>query len=226
MHGPEDRAKLRVVVNFIGHATVALWTRSEPTFVLGSMLPDFASMVGVRLARTSEGGPETSEPLTQGIALHHRTDEVFHAAPAFTRLQQETLDALTEREVPRGAARAVGHIGVEMLIDGELVRAPEVASAYLEALEAAREARPPFRAEGDRERFEALRRRLLAFGPPRDYADVDAVLARLSHVLRPRPRLALDARSLPIVRQLLPTLQQKVIVALPALLADLREALR
>lgn len=226
MHARDGRAKLSVVVNFIGHATVALWTRSEPTFVLGSMLPDFASMVGVRLLRGSAGEAGVSEPLAEGIALHHRTDEVFHAASAFTRLQQETLDALTEREVPRGAARAVGHIGVEMLIDGELVRLPQVAAAYVAALEAARDAHAPFRDDGDRSRFETLRRRLLAFGPPRDYADVDAVLGRLTHVLRQRPRLALDAQALPIVRQMLPTVQRKVVAALPALLADLREALR
>jgi hypothetical protein len=83
-----------------------------------------------------------------------------------------------------------------------------------------------FRGEDDGARFQQLRRRLLAFGPPYDYRNPDAVVARLTQVLRGRPRLLLDASSAELVRRVLPGLQRKVVVALPALLADLRAALR
>jgi hypothetical protein len=219
-------------VNFIGHATVALWQRSEPLFVLGSMLPDFASMVGVRLSArhagpvdVRDGCENEADPLSEGIALHHRTDEVFHSAPQFTRLMQETLEELTSLGVARGAARAVGHIGVEMLIDGELVRGHEVAAAYLEALQAGGHASAPFREEQGSVRWQALRLRLLAFGPPHDYGNLDVVLGRLVHVLQHRPRLALDDDSARLVRSVLPALQQKVVTELPRLLANLQAVL-
>jgi acyl carrier protein phosphodiesterase len=208
-------------VNFIGHATIALWQRSEPAFVLGSMLPDFASMAGGRLQHDAE----LDASLAHGIALHHRTDDVFHAAGEFTRLTQEALDELTALSVPRGAARAVAHIGVEMLIDGELVRAGEVAEAYVAALHAGAGLRTPFRSEAEEGRWRALRQRLLAFGPPHDYRNVDAVLARLTHVLARRPRLSLDAHAAELVRTRLPALQARVIAALPSLLTELRGAL-
>jgi len=222
-------------VNFIGHATVALWTRTAPEFVLGSMLPDFAGMAGTRLLRAGQASlaraesarldPPASDPLAAGIALHHRTDDAFHSAPAFVRLLQETLDELTEQGVTRGAARAVAHIGTEMLIDGELLLSPEVAAAYTQALAVERPLDALFvDAEGG-PRWSRLRERLLGHGVPYDYRDPDSVLRRLSLVLRARPRLAIDEKSAPLVRAHLPELQRKVVIALPLLLESVREAL-
>lgn len=209
-------------MNFIGHATIALWRRSEPAYVLGSMLPDFASMARTRLAHDAG---QVHELVADGIALHLRTDDVFHTAPVFTGLLQETLDALSARGVARGTARAVGHIGVEMLIDGELLHASEVGAAYLDALRAGRELAIGFRDAAGDARWQALRERLLSFGPPHDYRDPDTVLTRLTHVLSARPRLAIDAAAAPIVQAYLPHLQQQVRRELPRLLASLRAAL-
>jgi hypothetical protein len=222
-------------VNFIGHATVALWTRTAPDFVLGSRLPDFAGMAGTRLARAdrsslARGGTARfdelpSDPLCAGIALHHRTDDAFHGAPQFVELLEETLDVLTGQGVPRGTARAVAHIGTEMLIDGELVLAPEVAAAYTRALAVERPLDALFvDAEGG-PRWSRLRERLLGHGVPYDYRDPDSVLRRLQLVLRSRPRLAIDAASAPLVRAHLPVLQRKVVIALPLLLESVRQAL-
>ena len=121
-------------MNFIGHATVALWQRTDPAFVLGSMLPDFAGMARAKLAPTTASSDQ--QAVVAGIALHHRTDDVFHKSPIFVRLLQETLDELTTLGVARGTARAIGHVGTEMFIDGELLRGPEVAAAYTRALNA------------------------------------------------------------------------------------------
>jgi hypothetical protein len=38
-------------MNFFGHAKVALWRGDAAGFVLGAMLPDFASMAGTRSSR-------------------------------------------------------------------------------------------------------------------------------------------------------------------------------
>ena len=216
-------------VNFIGHATVALWARTDPGFVLGSMLPDFATMAGARL-RTSaaEPGVTSAQPdaIVAGVAFHHHTDEVFHALPTFTRLSQLALEELSARGLARGPARAVGHIGVEMLADGEFVRSVAVAGAYVDALAHGEDARALFRTPADAERYERLRLRLLSYGPPHDYRQLDSVASRLVHVLRARPRLALDEEARSLVRTYLPALQEHVVEGLPTLLAELRAALR
>ena len=209
-------------MNFIGHATVALWRSTEPLYVLGSMLPDFASMAGTRLAREEPG---RERRLAHGIALHHRTDDVFHGVPFFTGLVQETVERLTAEGVSRGAARAVGHVGVEMLIDGELLRSPEVAHAYTAALQVGARVTPAFVEPAGLRRWHLLRERLLAHGPPHDYRDPEGVLWRLTHVLARRPRLALDAAASAQVRAALPGVQRRVIAGLGALLEVLRARL-
>jgi hypothetical protein len=210
-------------VNFIGHATVALWRRNEPEFVLGSMLPDFAGMAGTRLSRSP---PLPSSPealaLAEGIALHHTTDDAFHGAPGFVTLLQETLDELTARGVSRATARAVGHVGTELLIDGELVHASEVAGAYTSALAVERSLEGVFIDAEGTARWGRLRERLLDYGVPYDYREPDAVLRRLQLVLHNRPRLAITADALPLIRAHLPALQRKVRIALPALLDSVR----
>lgn len=206
-------------MNYIGHLAVALWQRSDPRFVLGSMLPDFAGMIGARLCAADD--PE----LAAGIALHHRTDAVFHAAGAFTSLLHGMRDTLTSRGVPRGTARAVGHIAVEMLIDGELLREPVLGDAYTTALRAGASTEAPFTDSDGEARFQALRARLLAHGAPHDYRDPEAILRRLVLALRGRPRLAIDAASTPIIASALPGLQRKVALALPGLLASVRDGL-
>ena len=67
-------------MNFFGHAVVAGWFEGDPRYVLGSMLPDFASMSGTRL------NPVEQPEVAAGVALHHRTDDAFHGAPSFLHL--------------------------------------------------------------------------------------------------------------------------------------------
>jgi acyl carrier protein phosphodiesterase len=209
-------------VNFIGHAAVALWQRADPGFVLGSMLPDFAGMAGQRMA---PAGAETDPSLAEGVRLHHRTDEVFHAAPQFVALQQHTLDALTELGIPRGTSRAVGHIGVEMLIDGELLADRSLAEAYMRALASEVALDEMFPNPEALAKLTRLLTRLAEHGVPYDYGDPDAVLWRLQLVLARRPRLAIADEFAPHVRQLLPSLQRAVRAALPALLSSVRDGL-
>lgn len=86
------------IVNFFGHATLALQQSDDPRFLLGSMLPDLVSMAGVRIA-------EAHDPvLAAGIALHHATDARFHGAPPFTEL----CHSANEQLQAAGVGRACG----------------------------------------------------------------------------------------------------------------------
>ena len=174
-------------MNFLAHASVALRIdpEADPRVVLGAMLPDFASMSRARIALA--GDPA----VRRGIALHLATDDVFHGAPAFLALYTRGIDALEALGVARGAARAVAHVGTELLLDGLLLGDPGLDAAYLEAV--ALPIAPlglTFRA-GGAERFEALHARLSEHGLPEDYRSPERVALRLEQILARRPRLAL-----------------------------------
>jgi acyl carrier protein phosphodiesterase len=203
-------------MNFIGHLYVAQWSSDAPRFLLGAMLPDFASMAGVRLSAIAD------DELASGVRLHHRTDDVFHSAPMFTALVHDTIATLTARGVERGPARAVGHIGVEMLIDGELLRQAEVGAAYLYAL-AAFEGVSHALDTTSEAALSALLVRLVRHGIPYDYERPEAVTARVSSVLARRPRLALSAPAQAVVGSIMPDLKARVVVCLPELLAHLSQ---
>ncbi len=182
-------------MNLFGHAVIARGERAEPSFALGAMLPDLARMSGVRLWRA--GHPM----LAAGVALHHRTDRAFHAAPSFTRLLAEGNAALLALGVGHGRALAAVHVGVELLLDGALIEDQPSALHYLEALRAAPGLidRLEFRGEPAHVSLRAVIDRLLARGAPRDYGDPDRVAERVFRALAPRPRLALQ----PVERALL-----------------------
>ena len=76
------------------------------------MLPDFESMVKVRVVEVSDNS------IQHGMNLHHRTDDAFHRAPTFLSLCTEALADLSDRGVRRGTARSVAHVGTEMFLDG------------------------------------------------------------------------------------------------------------
>ncbi len=184
------------------------------------MLPDLVGMAGLRLPRDLPVGP-----LAAGIAHHHATDAVFHADPTFIGLTQATLDRLSALGVPRGPARAVAHVGVEMLLDGELLENARVVGAYEAALDELGSARALFVGHAERERWSSFEQRLRAHGTPYDYRNTDAVLARLIRIFKGRMRLAIEPPSERIVRSALPDLQRDVVARAPYLMANLRRQL-
>jgi hypothetical protein len=177
-------------VNYLGHAAVASWRSPDSAFVLGAMLPDFATMIGARPPTTTHPGVEG------GMQFHYRTDEVFHRSSAFVDLTRSAFAWLLSRGVERGQARAVGHVGVELLLDAELARDEPVRRAYLAAVQRGapralgrhlRWASPP-----DSVSFDTLRERLLVRGVSADEPDAAILAQRLRRALGARPRLALD----------------------------------
>lgn len=209
-------------MNFVGHAHVALAARTETRFVLGAMLPDFASMGRARLERVDD--PE----IAAGVALHHRTDDAFHGCPSFAALSSETTDILEARGLPWGASRAVGHVGVELLLDGLILadRGTRDAAARAARLlaEPATIAAIRVHASGT-ERWSQLLARVAGRGLPDFYGDPIAVADRLILILASRPRLAIPEDHRGILRDEMVALRPKVEACAPAMLASALRAL-
>lgn len=184
-------------MNFFAHATLAAGRSPEPAYVLGAMLPDLAAMAGDRLAGVGD------EAMAAGVAFHHATDAAFHATPEFVARCAAGRVALERAGVGRGAARAVAHVGTELLLDGWIAHAQGISPHYHRAL-----ARGPAlggmlrwrRGDGAR-RWPVVCRRLLASPVPASYDDPGFVCARLVRILARRPRLAMAPEEEPAVRR-------------------------
>ncbi len=180
-------------VNYFGHAAVASWeflgTGASPGKSLGSMLPDFATMIGVRLADAVD--PDVSA----GIALHHATDSAFHQAAPVLALMRELDDRLGELGCARGPRRATAHIGTELLLDATLLAEAPYRASFLAAL-AVDPALVRWRGPEGPARFATLLERMQTFGVPEDLRTIESIVHRLHRVTQHRPLLAPNADDL------------------------------
>ena len=200
---------------------VATWSAESPaTYVLGAMLPDFASISGARSLDARE--PDMS----RGVALHHRTDEVFHGAPTFVALMIEARAQFTAAGLPNGASRAAAHIGVELLLDGTLVGDSSLGAAYLDAIAALREEHLTFASPEHAGRFWSFHERVRGYGIPYGYDDPDFVAARIAGALAGRPRLALGTTPVSAVSMVLRAMTPQVAARAEQLFAEVRGGLR
>jgi hypothetical protein len=171
-------------VNILGHASVALACgRDDAGYVLGAVLPDLAPMAGVRVARAGLDGA-----LGAGVRCHLAADAAFHAHPHFRAGSAELRRALARRGVGTGPARAIGHAGWELLLDGTLVGMP-AEDAFHAALGAGDQVLPALAPE-DRPRWATFLARARSAGPLR-YDEPRWVAERLHAMLARRPRLRL-----------------------------------
>lgn len=206
-------------VNFLGHAAVAAWSATDPGWLFGAMLPDFASMSRAR--RVVSGHPR----VTAGIAHHHATDAVFHSAPTFVAIHDGGTRAMEADGVRRGPARAVSHIGTELLLDGLLVRAPDTRTAYLDALALTDLQLRASSPEGE-SRLARLLGRLREIGIPDGYGEIDSVVERLDRTLRGRKRLAFTPEERPAIARWLSETQDRLESEHHALMSEVRVGLR
>jgi len=185
-------------VNFFGHTVLAVRRSTEPAFVLGSMLPDFATMIRARPPRSEH------TDIDSGMQFHWRTDEVFHRSAAFLTLTRQAVVWLSARGVRSGSAIAVAHIGVEVLLDAALSDDACAKRVYRAALEGAAPDELGryigWVSAQQRDRFGALRARLLARGAITADIAPETVAERLRYALADRPRLSLDDASVLTVR--------------------------
>ena len=216
-------------MNFLGHCFVASWRRGTADdaapYAFGSMIPDFTGMARARLVAVEH------EPTAEGVALHHETDDVFHASPTFIALMEETRRDLEAMGVRRGTSLAVGHVGAELLLDGWLLARDRAAGgevgAFYEASLAAGEAlcdRLRFHHDEGEERMRALLGRLRDYGLD-GHESVDVILERLERALGGRKRLRILPDDRPAVREGLGRLEAAVAERAPGWIAYLHEQL-
>lgn len=204
-------------MNILGHTHVALASgRDDPGYLLGAVLPDLAPMAGVKVDRAALPGP-----IAEGVRCHVRTDAEFHGHPAFVAGARAVRRALDARGVASGPARAVGHAGWELLLDGTLVGSP-TETAFRRAMTAAGDARGAM-SGADAGRWAAFVERgrsapALGFDDPRWVAD------RLYGMLARRPRLRLPERHVPAVADALAGQVERVRAVAAEVLADTARA--
>jgi acyl carrier protein phosphodiesterase len=176
-------------MNFFGHAVVATLEHDAPCFVLGAMLPDLCSMAGLQLKGCDHA------VIAAGIAQHHRVDRAFHGCAPFVAACSSALSTLEAQGVTRASARAVGHVGSELILDGALAHRAHARRAYQAALAVACEPGTldalSFRDDARRRVLLTVAERLATAPIPEAYREPAFVHDRLSTILARRPRLAL-----------------------------------
>jgi hypothetical protein len=215
-------------MNFFGHALVA--QRDEATrgpiraeFVLGAMLPDFASMLRTRPPST------TLDVLAAGLSFHHRTDDAFRGSHAFLEFSRQASSSLSDRGLGRGTARAVAHVGVELLLDAAFAGENGANEAYLSALAGASRERVRgyihWQSNDASERFQHLCHSLQNRGRVQDNPPSELIATRLQSILADRPRLAMDERGLSVVRDWVEGARRQITAGAPQLLSEVLQRL-
>ena len=204
-------------MNFLGHAFVATQRRTDPGFVLGAMLPDFATMSRNRIRSVAPGS------LAEGVAFHHLTDAVFHRTAAFVDLDRHALHALDAAGVRRGPAMAAAHIGTELLLDGWLLQEGHDTTPYVDALPAAEEhlLALTFRDPVGAERLHTLLGRLRSYGL-RGYDGPEVITDRIARAVSQRPRLAVRDDERGAMTQVLDAHAERVAERAAELMRDLK----
>lgn len=212
-------------MNLGAHITIAAALFDDPLVHLGSALPDVATIGGFRMVPGSGTGP-----IGEGIAFHHATDNEFHSHPWFTSRQKTVFDRLTQLGVGRGAARASAHVGVELLLDGELfagthgpVRNDAVVGAFQIAATAAdTEQLVPVEMRVD---WQGHLGQLNRWRSPDYFRDPAGVARRMETILSARPRLAMDQDDVEKVTVALAEIQPSIADTSESFLGEMIDAL-
>jgi hypothetical protein len=216
-------------MNFFGHAALAASHFTEqdppvdrqllPIVCVGAMLPDFIGML--RLGRPTV----RDATLAIGVAFHHGTDEVFHDLASFHRLSRQAFAWLSDHDMPRGPARAIAHIGIEMLLD-EVMAADEFArDTYRAALRVPLSPLMAFSTPTDAERLAGLQQALLTRADNYVQPPPELVAERIRRTLAGRPRLATDEAGQALLGGWVTLTRPLVLAEAPEVLATLRARL-
>jgi hypothetical protein len=169
------------------------------------MLPDFCSIVGARITGTGVSD------LREGIAFHHRVDELFHECAPFRETSLKAFAWLEANGVSRGAGRALAHVGVELLFDRVLARDERYRQAYETALcENAEGVRWSTEGTHAARKCSALLAQLRVHGVDLHACSLEILAKRLERILARRPRLALLPEEVPQVLGFLAAFEHSV----------------
>ncbi len=217
-------------MNFNAHVLVAHKIESEigaeadsdfnPLVGLGSALPDLSSIAGCRLVQDPK-----EPPLRRGVALHHATDRAFHDHPWFLDMQAEMYSELTNAELGRGPARACAHVGIELLVDGFLLRTrPELSShveASFRAIPTVSASLAKLTADDKQTRWVSFLARSADWPIPlADHYQPSDVASRLYRILDGRRRLRFDEALIDSVGGVLTTMVNTLEAGIESLLTD------
>jgi hypothetical protein len=215
-------------MNFFGHAALAARHLRASEAALGcdvveasagAMLPDFSGMLRLEKPR------RVGAAFARGIAFHHRTDRAFHALAAFHDSSRAAVAWLVDRGLGRGPARAVAHIGIELLLDEVLAHEEEHRAAYRRALAWPWHQSLEFIQPESGKKLAELCARLLQhaeeFAPPAP----SVLAARLCRILDARPRLAPGESGRPVIERWIAHTRPLLHCAAPALLSALSSQL-
>ncbi len=210
-------------MNLGAHVTLAAAHFGDPMVHLGSALPDIATIGGFRMLPGSAKGS-----IGEGVAFHHATDNIFHSHRWFTSRQKLVFDDLTAAGVGRGAARASAHVGVELLLDGEIFHGrPERSASVAQAFDRAETA--PGIADivsvHSRAGWQHHLSRLPQWRTPTYFRDPSAVARRMEAILSARPRLAMKPDDVARVAAALESVQPSISDTAEEFLADMVDAL-
>jgi hypothetical protein len=159
------------------------------------------------------------------VLFHHKTDEAFHDLAAFVSMSREAFAWLSERGLPRGPARAVAHVGVEMLLDEAFAVEPNAKEAYRAALGVRLSSLLTFRAAPDAQRLAALQQVLSDRADTALGASPEVVAERIRRTLAGRPRLATDDSGQALLARWVEAARPRALAEGPAVFAALRQLL-
>lgn len=178
-------------MNFYSHLAIASLFSGDVAVAFGAMLPDFASMLGVRQPLTLDARIE------RGCELHHATDRIFHEHPLFRQACSVEAAVLRKRDFARGTARAVAHVGLEIFLDDALWEDETARALYAEVLAFATphelSQSIDWKSPDHAQNFEQLRQRLALTCSRATPSTAPTIAERVFRTLLRRPRLAVRA---------------------------------
>lgn len=193
----------------------------QPETWLGAALPDLAAMGRFRIdPKRLAAAPEG---IRTGVAIHHASDAVFHSHQWFRSRNADGRRHLASAGIRRGPARAVAHVGPELLLDGALD--PADARALLRSIDLLRTIVDTDVLSGltmgSGDGWTDHLRTVVGHGLPIDNHDPIAVGGRLVRILHRRPRLALAEGDESIVISHLARIKPRIDASAGSLLDDL-----
>jgi len=197
--------------------------RPSTPLLLGAAAPDLARMARVPVA-TSGSGDHLA-----GVAVHHRTDAVFHELAWFRDHNRRLVGDLADRGIRRGPAQGAAHVLIELLLDGALLTDPGHAATFAgpwEAMSAPDGDALAVVETAHHDQWVDFLGQLTERLEPAAYGDPTYAADRTANTLARRPRLAMTEDEALTLRQVAAELQPAVVAEAPGVLTGVPEDVR